>query len=179
MAGKLTPKERIFIVEYLKDRNATKAAIAAGYSKKSAKEIGYENLTKPHIRSKVEAEIEAQEKRTRITSDSILTELHRIKNTDVLELFDENGALKPIAEIPLDLRRAIRSIETDELWEYDEDSKKRIKVGITRKITLWDKIAATNLLGKNKKLWVERVEHETGETLSQLLEKTWKPENKK
>lgn len=41
--------------EYLVDLNATQAAIRAGYSEKTAKEIGCENLTKPHIAAAVEA----------------------------------------------------------------------------------------------------------------------------
>jgi len=49
--GKLTPKQQRFCDEYLIDLNATQAAIRAGYSKKSAKEIGTQNLTKLHIRS--------------------------------------------------------------------------------------------------------------------------------
>ena len=45
----LTAKQRLFCHEYLIDLNATQAAIRAGYSKKTAKEIGCENLTKPNI----------------------------------------------------------------------------------------------------------------------------------
>ena len=46
---KLTAKQMRFCEEYLIDFNATQAAIRAGYSKKTAKEIGCENLTKPNI----------------------------------------------------------------------------------------------------------------------------------
>lgn len=46
---KLTPKQRRFIEEYLIDLNATQAAIRAGYSAASAKQIGTENLSKPAI----------------------------------------------------------------------------------------------------------------------------------
>lgn len=46
---KLTPKQKKFVQEYLKCGNATEAAIKAGYSKKTARIIGCENLTKPNI----------------------------------------------------------------------------------------------------------------------------------
>lgn len=46
---KLTPKQQRFVEEYLIDLNATQAAIRAGYSKKTAQEIGSENLAKPMI----------------------------------------------------------------------------------------------------------------------------------
>lgn len=58
MAG-LTDKQQRFVDEYLIDLNATQAAIRAGYSEKTAKEIGSENLTKPNI---AKAITEAQEK---------------------------------------------------------------------------------------------------------------------
>ena len=46
---KLSPKQKLFCEEYAKTKNATRSAINAGYSEKTAKEMGYENLTKPHI----------------------------------------------------------------------------------------------------------------------------------
>lgn len=49
----LTPKQRIFILEYLRTFNATGAAIAAGYSKKTAYSIGWENLRKPEIQAAI------------------------------------------------------------------------------------------------------------------------------
>lgn len=49
----LTPKQRIFVLEYLRTFNATQAAIAAGYSKKTAYAIGWENLRKPEIQAAI------------------------------------------------------------------------------------------------------------------------------
>lgn len=48
---KLTPKQRKFADEYIKLGNATQAAINAGYSKRTAKSIGQENLTKPDLKA--------------------------------------------------------------------------------------------------------------------------------
>ena len=45
----MTGKENIFCYAYLESFNATEAALKAGYSKKTAGVIGYENLKKPHI----------------------------------------------------------------------------------------------------------------------------------
>ncbi len=50
-AIKLTNKQKVFCDEYLIDLNATQAAIRAGYSKKTAYAIGWENLRKPEIRT--------------------------------------------------------------------------------------------------------------------------------
>lgn len=46
----LTDKQQRFIQEYLKDCNATQAAIRAGYSEDCAKQIGSENLSKPDLK---------------------------------------------------------------------------------------------------------------------------------
>lgn len=53
--AKLTPKQELFITYYVRCWNAAEAARLAGYSAETAKEIGYENLTKPHIRDAIEA----------------------------------------------------------------------------------------------------------------------------
>lgn len=55
---KLTLKQKKFTAEVIKTGNATQAAIKAGYSKNSAKEIGYENLTKPHIKETIQSAAE-------------------------------------------------------------------------------------------------------------------------
>lgn len=54
----MTDKQRLFITEYLKDLNATQAAIRAGYSEDSARSIGQENLTKPDIKKAIQERIE-------------------------------------------------------------------------------------------------------------------------
>lgn len=56
----LTPRERRFVLQYLNCLNAAKAARLAGYSERSARSIGSENLTKPDIAAAVAAGIAAQ-----------------------------------------------------------------------------------------------------------------------
>ena len=52
----MTNKQTLFISEYLKDFNATRAAIAAGYSEDMAYSIGWENTRKPEIKKAIEEE---------------------------------------------------------------------------------------------------------------------------
>ena len=54
MDKKLTPKQKAFAVYYIETGNATEAAIRAGYSKKTARVIGQENLTKPAIKQYID-----------------------------------------------------------------------------------------------------------------------------
>lgn len=51
---KLTPKQKAFADYYIETGNATEAAIRAGYSKKTARVIGQENLTKPAIKQYID-----------------------------------------------------------------------------------------------------------------------------
>lgn len=54
---KLTLKQRLFADEYIKSGNATDAAVKAGYSPKTARSIAQENLTKPDIKSYIDAKL--------------------------------------------------------------------------------------------------------------------------
>lgn len=52
--GKINEKQKIFCYEYIKDLNATQAAMRAGYSSKYSGKIGHELLTKPHVKEFIE-----------------------------------------------------------------------------------------------------------------------------
>lgn len=54
---KLTAKQRLFADEYIKSGNATQSAIKAGYTEKSARFVGAENLTKPNIKAYIDAKM--------------------------------------------------------------------------------------------------------------------------
>ena len=65
-------------MEYLVDLNAAQASIRAGYSEESAKEIGYENLTKPHIQEEIQRLMNERKERVQITSDYVLNNIIEI-----------------------------------------------------------------------------------------------------
>lgn len=75
--SELTDKQERFVVEYVRDFNATRAAIAAGYSVKTAASIGSENLRKPEIRDRIREMIEATADDLRISRASVVAELGR------------------------------------------------------------------------------------------------------
>lgn len=70
--AKLTPKQQRFVDEYLIDLNATQAAIRAGYSPKTAQQMGAENLSKPVIAEAIEAAQLERQKRTLVTQDDVI-----------------------------------------------------------------------------------------------------------
>ena len=86
---KLTAKQARFVAEYLIDLNAAQAAIRAGYKPKAAKEMGYENLTKPHIRDAVNAARDALMDRLEISADKVLREVARCGFSDIRNYYDK------------------------------------------------------------------------------------------
>jgi len=72
---KLTYKQQRFAEEYLVDGNATQAAIRAGYSKRTARIIGCENLTKPNIKALIDAGRQVLTVRTEVNADNVIREL--------------------------------------------------------------------------------------------------------
>jgi phage terminase small subunit len=92
----LTDMQERFCLKYLQCWNATQAAIEAGYSKKTAGEIGYENLKKPEIQAQIQRAMEemamsAQEVLARLSAEARanLAELVEPYNVPIL---DRDGA---------------------------------------------------------------------------------------
>jgi len=74
----LEARQKLFVKEYLKRRNATQAAIAAGYSKKNARSIGAENLSKPAIKSAIEEGLKKLEEKCDISAERTIREIAEI-----------------------------------------------------------------------------------------------------
>ncbi len=91
MSGKLTAKQQSFCEEYLIDLNATQAAIRAGYSVKTAKDIGCQNLAKLNIASYI-AELKAERsKKTKIDAAYVLEMSNELLKRCMVEGEDFNA----------------------------------------------------------------------------------------
>ena len=107
----MTPKQRKFCDEYIKTGNATQSAINAGYSQKTAKSIGAENLTKPDIKKYIDSKLKDISNNAIATAEetlSILTQIVRGEHTeqvitaegDVIDKHpDTNQVIRASAEI--------------------------------------------------------------------------------
>jgi phage terminase small subunit len=156
--AKLTPKQILFCKEYLVDMNATRAAKAAGYSERTARKIGSENLTKPDIRAQLQKEMKAREFRTDITADRVLNETALVAFSDIQHYMEigEDGQItaKTWEQIPEHLTRAVESISEDRIIRENPDGT-QIIVHDKYKFKLHSKIAALTLLHKNLGLGAE------------------------
>ncbi|MFR9710750.1 terminase small subunit [Paenibacillus sp. MB22_1] len=68
----LTPKQQLFVKEYLIDLNATQAAIRAGYSKKTANEQGARLLAKASIQDALQEAMNKRAEKVEITAEQVL-----------------------------------------------------------------------------------------------------------
>ena len=74
----MTDKQNVFVQEYLKDLNATQAAIRAGYSQKTAYSIGQRLLSNVEISNAINSAMSERSERTALTADYVLQNLHEI-----------------------------------------------------------------------------------------------------
>lgn len=140
--SRLTLKQARFVDEYLIDLNATQAAIRAGYSERTAQQIGAENLSKPVIQAEIQKRRRDRERRTEITQDRVLQELAAIafaRGTDYASVGPGGVVkIKPTEELNDTQKAAVLSI-------------KETQAGI--EIKLADKVRALELLGKHQGLF--------------------------
>lgn len=86
---KRTPKQQVFINEYLKCFNKAEAARRAGYSEKTAREIGRKLLTNVDMKS----EIDERLSEIQMSADEALKLLSDMGRGDIGDLIDDNGLL--------------------------------------------------------------------------------------
>jgi phage terminase small subunit len=102
-----------------------------------------------------------------VTRAEVLRELKKIGFADISDLYDNNGHLKSFHDIPEHARKAIAGVEVDELFEGF--GKEREKIGLTKKVKLWDKNKALENLGRYLKLFTDKVEHSGTVELAERL----------
>lgn len=140
----LTPKQQRFVDEYLIDLNATQAAIRAGYSEKTARAIGAENLTKPDIAAAIAEAKAKRSAQTGIDARWVLERLGMEVEADLADIYDENGNLLPVKDWPLIWRTGlVAGVETAR--EGGDDGM----VSYVDKIKISDRIKRVELIGKH------------------------------
>lgn len=162
---KLTPQQERFCHEYLAtpDLNATKAAIAAGYSKKGASVRGSELLGIRKIENRIAYLMSERAMRTQITQDRVLTELAAIGFTNFTELalWDEDTlSFIPSEDLPEAARRSVKSVKSKRVTTVSPDGAERVSVEM--EITQHDKLSALDKIAKHLGLY--RPEEGTGRT---------------
>ncbi|WP_404298089.1 terminase small subunit [Halomonas sp.] len=142
---RFTPKQQRFVDEYLIDLNATQAAIRAGYSEKTARQAGAENLSKPDIAAAIQASTQERSERTKIDADmvlqGILSNVRRCEQGEVVR----NSRGEPMTVDTPDGQMAVA-------YRYDASNA----------------LKGYEMLGKHLRLFTDRHEHEGAETVTQI-----------
>lgn len=147
----LSPKRWKFVQEYLKDLNATQAAIRAGYACKRADQQGYELLSNPEVKAVVDKEKDRIADELECTRGDIMMELQAIafaKAKDFGYWTDEGDyVVYTTDDIPPQFHGAIKEIH--QLKTHDKDGN-LIKQHV--KLVLHPKMDALKTLANIKKI---------------------------
>lgn len=153
----LTPKQSQFVAEYIANgMNATKAAIAAGYSAKTAQEQGSRLLSNVMVSAAIEEKTNRILGKLEITAEKVLQEIAKMAFLDPRRLFASDGSLVPIHELDDHTAASVAGLEVNELFEGSGEQKHAY--GLCKKIKIADKGQNLERLGRHLKLFTDKVE---------------------
>lgn len=162
--SKLSPRQLAFAAAYAKHGVASRAAIEAGYSEKTAASQAERLLRNVGIRTEVDRLLAVALDRAEVDVSRVVDELTLVGFADLADFvewgFDPDDPeapqvrLKPSATLDSDKRRAV--VEVSET-----------KFGV--RIKLADKIGALDRLGKHLGMFIDKVEHSVSGELADLL----------
>lgn len=156
----LNEKQKAFCREYLVDLNATKSAIRAGYSQKTAGSQAFDLLQKPEIQAFISELMKEREKRTGITSDRVVQELAKIGFASMRHFIRIDGDGQPQIDLSFtddDNLDALAEVQTETLTETrGRGESKEVDVIRKTKIKLHDKLGALKELAEHTGVFAKR-----------------------
>lgn len=107
----LNERQKLFISEYIIDRNATQSAIRAGYSEKTAYAIGNNLLKKIEIKNAIDEKLDKMAKKLDLTAEKILMDIEEVKRRCLQgeEILDREG--NSTGEWRFDASNALKACE--------------------------------------------------------------------
>jgi phage terminase small subunit len=135
---KLTPKQERFVQLYLEPGqkgylNATQAAIGAGYSAKSAELIGHQLLKKTKVAESISKAQAKTARKFEITRDRITQEYACMAFLDPRDIFEDDGSIKLIRDMPESARRALASFDVNEIFDR-ADGDQKTAIGLAKRV---------------------------------------------
>lgn len=130
-------RKALFVEAYIANGgNATQAAIAAGYSAKTAGSMGSQLLKDIKVSEEIAKSAKALANKYELTAERTIREIARLAYSDPRRFYNADGSIKAIHELDDDTAATIASVEVDVL-RLDGT-----RVGETVKVKQWDKNAA-------------------------------------
>lgn len=155
--GRLSPRQQRFVEEYLKDLNATQAAIRAGYAPKTADVQGPRLLGNVGVAAAIAEGKRARSERTQISADRVLEEIAAVAFAHMGQYatwHDDKVSLTDSSEVD---PRAVSEV-----------SQRMTRYGNNVGIKLHDKLGALEKLGRHLGMWGDK-----GETDDRALVKAY------
>ena len=144
MTTELEDKQERFCQEYIIDLNATQAAIRAGYSPKTARQIASQNLSKLNIQERISELKKDARERNDLTLDKLIQELSKIAFFKLSDVIGEDGELLPVNEWSESAKASISSLD---ILEIKDSSGNHI--GFNKKLKPYNKLDAIEKLFKH------------------------------
>ena len=158
-------KRALFIAHYLIHVNATQAAIAAGYSKKTAKQAGSELLSHPDVKTALAVKVERQLTRVEATAEKVLEKLAYIGLGNPIAVI----ACRTVADLEALPVAAQHMIQSFEVLESNIPGVLDGKTDLVRRVRMADPLKALDILAKHFGLVREVHEHHHRVTLEALV----------
>lgn len=159
----MTPKRQRFVEEYLVDLNATQAAIRAGYSGRTANEIGHQLLHVPEIEAAIAAAQKERASRTAVTADAVIAELAKIGFANMMDYMRVGADGDPVLDwsrLTPEQAAALIEVTVDDYTDGRSDDARDVR---RVRFKLADKRAALVDLGRHLGLFKDRIEVTTPE----------------
>lgn len=166
----LNDKQKRFVNEYLKDLNATQAAIRASYSAKTAGQIAEKLLRKAEIQAELSSRLKARERRTEITQDRVLKEYARLAFFDPRKLFDADGKPVPIHQLDDDTAAVVAGLDVASIGNSESG------LGEVLKIKLADKKGALDSVARHLGMFNDKLDVNVTGSLAERLARARKRE---
>ncbi|EFH4952142.1 terminase small subunit [Escherichia coli] len=155
----LTAMQEAYCQSYIKTpENQTQAAINAGFSPNTAAVKASVMMRDERIQKRIAELMEERNKRMRVSADYVLMRLVEIDQMDVIDILNDDGGMKPIAEWPKVWRTSlsamdIATIKTTQASLQKENGEADLSVEdvehILKKVKWPDKVKNLELIGKH------------------------------
>lgn len=146
--GEVTAKQRIFVIEYLKDGNGRRAAIAAGTAVGNAEAQASQWRNPklyPNVAMMIRDAFEARRLNAEMEAKEVVRQLAKIARFNVQHLFDFEGNLRPIDELPSEVADALADVEVEVKTVADPDTGVKT-TRQTLRVKSWSKLKALELI---------------------------------
>lgn len=164
---KYTPKEEAFCQAYVRLSNqfeAYKESYNAENMKDETIRVKACQMLKTHkIKTRVNQIRISVEKRNMITIDELIVDLANMVRFDPADMYDENGALKSIHDMPKPVRQMLHGMDVSEIYDWIDGDK--INIGQLKKVKLYNKLDSIEKLLKHFGAYEKHNKQKTGEVV--------------